>query len=97
MKALFLAWKGLGGQAAVTLLCPTSQKKQSAAHHSDQTYAPYSVAPSQLGVPTMKYNGLSTLLNHMGFGARIKHDKNRSILKAKCQNLQAYGRHERPV
>jgi hypothetical protein len=51
MKALFLARKGSSNSF---VRCRTSQKKQSVVHRSDWKDAPYSVAPSQHDVPTMK-------------------------------------------
>jgi hypothetical protein len=51
--------EGLGRVKSITAH-PTSQKKQSA-HHSHWICAPYSVAPSQPGVPAREDNCFSTL------------------------------------
>lgn len=44
-------------------LCPTSQKKLSAAHGSEYTGVPYSDGPFLLGVPAMKHISNAQIMN----------------------------------
>jgi len=44
-------------------VCPTSQKKLSAAHGSEYIDVPYSDGPSPLGVPAMKHVSKAQIMN----------------------------------
>jgi len=52
----------LGSSNSFTV-CPTSQKKLSAAHGSEYIGVPYSDGPFPLGVPVMKHISKAQLMN----------------------------------